>query len=250
MTKPNISTTTSVSPMIYAYITPGVTYHDGWSKIGYTERDVEARIREQTHTAGIRWALEWKGDAVFEDGSGVTFHDKDFHVYLRGMGVEQEEGVDNEWFKITKPESKEAFDTFRQDHGVLRSNEAVVAYLLRDEQERAVKEAKEYFEGGGRGATALPEFLWNCKPRFGKTLAVYDLAKRLNAKTVLVVGDEQAGGGQLMAPGLLSVSRRGVGILVRERDGRARGQAGGTVAQAVRRFCMCEGRLLSHRQVH
>ena len=127
MTKPNISTTTSVSPMIYAYITPGVTYHDGWSKIGYTERDVEARIREQTHTAGIRWALEWKGDAVFEDGSGVTFHDKDFHVYLRGMGVEQEEGVDNEWFKITKPESKEAFDTFRLDHGVLRSNEAVVA---------------------------------------------------------------------------------------------------------------------------
>ena len=192
MTKPNIRTTTSVAPMIYAYITPGVTYHDGWSKIGYTERDVEARIREQTHTAGIRWALEWKGDAVFDDGSGVTFHDKDFHVYLRGMGVEQEEGVDNEWFKITKPESKEAFDTFRLDHGVLRSNEAVVAYLLRDEQERAVKEAKEYFEGGSTGGAARPEFLWNCKPRFGKTLAVYDLAKRLNAKTVLVVTNRPA----------------------------------------------------------
>ena len=192
MTTPNIKTAERVEPKIYAYITPGVTYHDGWSKIGYTERDVEARIREQTHTAGIRWALEWKGDAVFEDGSGVTFHDKDFHVYLRGMGVEQEEGADNEWFKITKPESKNAFDAFRQDHGVLRSNEAVVAYQLRDEQERAVKEAKAYFEGGVRGAPAMPEFLWNCKPRFGKTLAVYDLVKRLNAKTVLVVTNRPA----------------------------------------------------------
>ena len=75
---------------------------------------------------------------------------------------------------------------------MLRSNEAVVAYQLRDEQERAVKEAKAYFEGGVRGAPAMPEFLWNCKPRFGKTLAVYDLVKRLNAKTVLVVTNRPA----------------------------------------------------------
>ena len=24
-------------PMIYCYSTPGVSYHDGWVKIGYTE---------------------------------------------------------------------------------------------------------------------------------------------------------------------------------------------------------------------
>lgn len=27
-----------VVPMIYAYNTPGVVYHDGWTKIGYTEK--------------------------------------------------------------------------------------------------------------------------------------------------------------------------------------------------------------------
>ena len=26
-----------VVPMIYAYQTPGVQYHDGWTKIGYTD---------------------------------------------------------------------------------------------------------------------------------------------------------------------------------------------------------------------
>ena len=31
----------SVVPMIYAYTTPGVPAHDGWTKIGYTERDVD-----------------------------------------------------------------------------------------------------------------------------------------------------------------------------------------------------------------
>ena len=179
MTSPNINTTTSVAPMVYAYITPGVTYHAGWSKIGYTERDVEARIREQTHTAGIRWALEWKGMAVFDDGSGETFRDTDFHVYLRGMGVEQEAEADNEWFRITKPESKQAFDTFRADHGVLRSHTAVLPYTLRDEQERAIRGALDFFSLNGRDKRIPPEFLWNCKPRFGKTLAVYDLVKRM-----------------------------------------------------------------------
>ena len=29
MTTPNINTATRVVPMIYSYITPGVTYHEG-----------------------------------------------------------------------------------------------------------------------------------------------------------------------------------------------------------------------------
>mgnify|MGYP003342097783 CR=1 FL=1 len=35
--------------------------------------------------------------------------------------------------------------------------------------------------------TAKGEFLWNAKPRFGKTLASYDLVKQLNANKVLIV---------------------------------------------------------------
>lgn len=37
-----------------------------------------------------------------------------------------------------------------------------------------------------------PEFLWNAKPRFGKTLAAYDLCKQMGARTVLIVTNRPA----------------------------------------------------------
>ena len=73
MNKPNIQTTKQVVPMLYGYSTPEVIRHNGWTKIGYTEQDVETRINQQTHTADIKWKLEWKGNATFDDGSGETF---------------------------------------------------------------------------------------------------------------------------------------------------------------------------------
>src|SRR5438270_402614 len=36
-------------------------------------------------------------------------------------------------------------------------------------------------------AHTVPRFLWNAKMRFGKTFATYQLARKLNAKRVLVV---------------------------------------------------------------
>ena len=187
MTVPKINTATRVVPMIYAYSTPGVTYHNGWTKIGYTEQNVEVRIKQQVGTAGLSWKLEWQGQAVFDDGSGIRFHDTDFHAYLRKRGVEQEAGKKNEWFHITGPESKTEFYDFRENHGVLKSNTEAVGYVLRREQEDAVLMAKDYFGHHSQG-----EVLWNCKPRFGKTLAVYDLAKRMGAKTVLIVTNRPA----------------------------------------------------------
>lgn len=83
MNKPNIKSSQLVVPMIYAYTTPGITYHDGYIKIGYTEQDVDIRIRQQTHTAGVKPQKEWQGNAIFEDGTGDTFTDKQFHTYLR-----------------------------------------------------------------------------------------------------------------------------------------------------------------------
>ena len=84
MKKPNIKTAKKVTPMIYAYTTPEVTRHNGWTKIGYTEQDVETRIKQQTHTADVEWHLEWKGNALFDDGSGEYFSDKTFmHTFVR-----------------------------------------------------------------------------------------------------------------------------------------------------------------------
>lgn len=69
---PIINTTKKVVPMCYGYITPEIARHDGWTKIGYTERDVTERIKEQTHTANVKAVEAWRGKAEFDDGSGET----------------------------------------------------------------------------------------------------------------------------------------------------------------------------------
>lgn len=79
----NIKTTQKIVPMCYAYTTPQIRDHDGWTKIGYTEQNVEDRIDQQTKTANVEWVLGWKGTAIYDDGSGDTFRDHDFHAYLQ-----------------------------------------------------------------------------------------------------------------------------------------------------------------------
>lgn len=185
MKAPNINTASKAFPMIYAYTTPEVARHNGWTKIGYTEQEVEKRIKQQTHTADVRWNLEWKGNAVFDDGSAVTFTDKDFHGYLRKSGVKNEPST--EWFDINGRNSKDKFIKFREDHGILLANDATVPYKLRDEQEDAIKMTLNYAQVHNNG-----EVLWNAKPRFGKTLSVYDFCKRINAQKVLVVTNRPA----------------------------------------------------------
>ena len=46
-----------VSPKIYAYELIGVASHRGYIKVGYTERDVDTRIREQTHTVAVPYRV-------------------------------------------------------------------------------------------------------------------------------------------------------------------------------------------------
>lgn len=187
MNKPNIQTSKQVVPMLYGYSTPEVIRHNGWTKIGYTEQDVETRINQQTHTADIRWRLEWKGNATFDDGSGETFIDKDFHAYLRKSGIEQEKGKNNEWFHVDGATSKQMFRDFREDHGVLKITDTVIPYKLREEQQSAVAMTVNYQQSHKGG-----EFLWNAKPRFGKTLSVYDFVKEIDAINVLIVTNRPA----------------------------------------------------------
>ena len=97
-------------PQIYAYTTPDVRTHDGWIKIGYTEQNVDDRIREQTHTANIRAVRQWNGNAIYE-GTDETFRDTDFHAYLNNLGIERmkpEEpgGKPPEWFHTDGSTSK------------------------------------------------------------------------------------------------------------------------------------------------
>ncbi len=187
MNRTKIKSTKPVKPMIYAYTTPEIKRHDGWTKIGYTEQDVKTRIEQQTHTADVEYRIEWTGTAIFEDGSYERFNDKDFHAYLRKSGVEQEKGKNNEWFHITGNDSRIKFYDFKANHGFLKSTAVVIPYILREEQEKAVVQTLEYQQNHESG-----EFLWNAKPRFGKTLSVYDFCKRSGAEKILIVTNRPA----------------------------------------------------------
>lgn len=185
--KISLQTAKKTVPMIYAYTTPEIHRHDGWTKIGYTEQDVDKRLNQQTHTADVEYHEEWRGTAIFDDGSGDTFRDTDFHSYLRKNGVETDKGKDNEWFHITGPDSRAMFFDFKANRGRLKTTAGVIPYTLRNEQTEAVEKAYDYFMLHENG-----EFLWNAKPRFGKTLSVYDLCKCLDAAKILIVTNRPA----------------------------------------------------------
>ena len=187
MGKPSIQgkvqTTREAHPQIYAYTTPEIRRHDGWTKIGYTEQPVEVRLAQQTHTADVRCELQWYGNATYED-TGKPFKDTNLHSYLTKLGIDRIPKT--EWFHVEPTPAKEHFRDFRENHGIV-DGLPTVEYCLRDEQERACQGAADYaaaHEGG--------EYLWNAKPRFGKTLASYDLCKRVGARRVLIVTNRPA----------------------------------------------------------
>lgn len=192
MAKIKIKTTEKVAPMIYAYTTPGVVYHDGWTKIGYTERDVDARIKEQTQTVDVVAKKEWQDLAIFSDGK-TRFTDKEFHSYLTKNDIRRKDPKPDaegcpEWFYISGDESYILFGKFRRDKGVLQTL-GVIPYVLRKEQKDAVKQTKDYFLDNSHKA----ECLWNAKPRFGKTLSTYDLCKALpDINKILIVTNRPA----------------------------------------------------------
>ena len=184
-----IKTGKVVEPKIYAYTTPQVTTNDGWIKIGYTERDVETRIREQTHTAAIQTEILWNYLAEYVDGpeKGLNFKDHDFHGFLKFHDIERRPKTEWFYFNGTPEKSEGLFNKFIH-HDVSgyqpgKSNE----YTLRQEQDEAVTKTLAYFNSHENS-----EFLWNAKPRFGKTLSAYDLVKRLGVTNVLVLTNRPA----------------------------------------------------------
>lgn len=188
----NIRSYKLVYPQIYSYTLPEIKKNEGSQKIGYTEREnVDERILEQVKTAAfsLKHDLLWNSPA-FYTGNKESFHDFDFHRFLEKMGIERRLDLGTEWFFFNgEPHrSKELFDLFRKEgFAALQNDDGKVEYILRSEQEEAVTKALDYFKNHEKA-----EFLWNAKPRFGKTLASYDLAKRLNAQKVLIVTNRPA----------------------------------------------------------
>lgn len=116
-----------------------------------------------------------------------TFTDKEFHAYLKKLGVSRRKGT--EWFNISPEKARKDYLDYTQNHGEVSGlpTDTVIPYILRDEQKQAVEAAKNYFLSHPQG-----QFLWNAKPRFGKTLSAYDLCKQLKVTNILIVTNRPA----------------------------------------------------------
>lgn len=176
-----------VKPTIYAYELVGVPDHDGYIKIGYTEKeDVEERINEQLHTSAVRHKTLLVESAMCQDGS--CFTDKDVHRILRRKGKFQfNEGEDrNEWYKCSISDVTSAILELRE--GIISEESRTMTFKMRPEQYKAVERTIDYFkEATKTEPNRVPKFLWNAKMRFGKTFASYQLAKKMELKRVLIL---------------------------------------------------------------
>ena len=173
-------------PSIYAYDFIGVDSHKGYIKVGYTERDVDTRIKEQLHTAAIPYRLLGHWSAMKNDGSCFTDHD--VHIVLKKRGCRQlNEGEDrNEWFKCNIDDVKAAITAIQTDTENLENR--TQTFAMRPEQELAVEMTMRYFKSAyEEGSEHVPKFLWNAKMRFGKTFASYQLAKKMGFQRVLIL---------------------------------------------------------------
>ncbi|AWI12638.1 restriction endonuclease [Caldibacillus thermoamylovorans] len=176
---------------IYAYILPEVPSHNGYVKIGETSRRVKKRIQEQVGTAGLKPKILFEKIAKKSDGK--WFRDKELHRFLLQNGIKKKNfnGYADEWFYFngTLEKAEELTDKFiHKDYDEIQVNEENFDYILRNEQSKAVQLTLDYYNSGQEPR----EFLWNAKPRFGKTLTAYDFVRKINATNVLIVTNRPA----------------------------------------------------------
>ena len=124
----------AVTPTIYAYELVGVNSHKGYIKVGYTDRDVETRVKEQLHTSGIEYKILLKESAMRSDGTCFTDHE--IHTVLKRKGFLQlNQGLDkNEWFNCTIKDVISAINYVRD--GISTEENRTLTFKMRPEQTR------------------------------------------------------------------------------------------------------------------
>lgn len=168
-------------PRIYAYSIDDKA-HAGLLKVGQTTRDVKQRVAEQLKTAAIKnYRIEFDVDAVRDDGSVFSDHEVRAALVRKGF-----ENTTLEWMRCTIKDVKTVLTELRTGERISGTHHET--FGMRDEQASAVDKTYNYFTSiWAEDKNAAPRFLWNAKMRFGKTFTSYQLAKKLNAKRVLVV---------------------------------------------------------------
>lgn len=187
--------------VIYVYKHLDVISHKGWLKVGETKQSritgtgTNMRILEQNTAANVAYEVLYTTDAI--RNNGTIFSDTDIHDLLVAKDIEREDTINpetnrkSEWFKTDLNTIIETIEKYKMEavedvHGIISS------YTLRDEQKEAISVTKDYYYGCREDVNIEPQFLWNAKPRFGKTLTAYNFASEIQAKKVLIVTNRPA----------------------------------------------------------
>ncbi len=181
--------------LIYIFSIPDSRKHRGLLKIGdttiTTDRRADSlppncnalnaaaheRIKQYTTTAGIEYKLEYTALAVADKQS---FRDYHVHRVLKRYKAHIKGSTGREWFKLDLDTAVNAIENVKRKLAAIK-DELPDKIDFRPEQEEAISRTVKHFNGGGK------DFLWNAKPRFGKTLCALEVVKRMNfAKTIII----------------------------------------------------------------
>ena len=160
----------------------------GLVKVGQTtQANVNNRIRQSQGQMQQDYVLHTALDTFAERADGSTFRDGDVRQRLADKGFENVViGASREWMRCSPADVKTAITELQ--NGLTLSGTHHETFPMRREQVEAVEQTFAYYRSRwSEDAKAVPRFLWNAKMRFGKTFTSYQLARKLNAKRVLVV---------------------------------------------------------------
>lgn len=168
-------------PVIYAYEQENHSFkRDNWIYIGYTTQNTQKHF-EQNFVGNSN---EFRNILVkgAMNGSGLITTDDMLKSYLISKGFEiRKDGC----ICITKEKLQTAINEIMFGNVTKVRNQT---FAMRPEQEEAVSVTADYFQHMDKfDPERAPHFLWNCKMRFGKTFATYQLAKRMGWKRILIL---------------------------------------------------------------
>ena len=170
----------AAKPMIYAYEDQA---YPGLLKVGYTTIEVARRVAQQYPTlrpGQLPYRIVFQANAMRNDGS--TFTDHAVHRLLRKRFANPK----GEWFRCTVDDVKAAVNAVKERQAI--DTQRTETFGMRPEQAAAVERTATYFKRQAQeNPNHTPHFLWNCKMRFGKTFATYQLARRMGWKRLLVL---------------------------------------------------------------
>lgn len=179
-----------INPTVYVYEDTNPIYK-GYLKVGYTARPVIERVEEQYPTlrpdTGAPFTILHYESALYPDGG--SFRDEDVHKALKKRGfypAKTADGKETEFFKCTLNDVKAAIIAVKT-HSANEENRTQTFGMRPEQREAVEKTAAYFFNETMTNPTHTAKFLWNCKMRFGKTFAAYQLAKHMKLHRVLVL---------------------------------------------------------------